>query len=811
MNFLQQTKLTKEEWDKIEQPIQNNKEKHILKLIQEGYNDINIKHDNYICLTQFLKINKLFDGIIFDELLKKTCIEFNKKNILKIDKIIQYKNTQKISKIDKIKLTNSIRLMNQSNKTNDIIEFIILKELKIFSKYLVKGNYLENKKYSLSLFNLNILYLNYKEKINQILKSILDVIFESHNVQLNYKLILKNISNYIEHNPIFNYKMDELYQHQKDIFTIFNQEKEKSKFIFYCAPTCSGKTLSPLGLSNEYKVIFVCASKHIGLSLAKSAFFLEKKIGFAFGCNDIDYIRLNYNAINSYKEHKYRKIPDHSDGKKVEIMICDILSYESAMLYMTAFHKKENIILFWDEPTIGLDEDNHKLHDIIKKNWTINKIPNVIFSCATLPKQDKIQNIIERFSNKFENVVFKYIDTADQYTNLCIYDKYENIIMPHNYFKDYKKMIDFLNYQNKKYYKFYNCNECTKFLLFYDKFIVKDYLKDKMNKIEDLNLTYIKEIYVSCLKEIVPESWNQIQTLYLNTNPFNTEDSHNIGTEITTKHAKSLTNGPTLYITNNIENICNYFMKLSNIDKTTIQKIEHKIEENSKLSEIISNKQKDYEDKIEKCKDHENIMTNLRLPPDVLELKREIETLQSKIQSLHIENKYKPNTRDHYNKWNKDKLTFEESDVYSGYINDLELKNILQLYDIHAIYKILLLLGIGIFSNNVIYNEDKQNVTIENNKYIENMKELAENKSLYLILANSDYIYGTNYQFSHCYLGKDMINMTQEKIIQCIGRIGRQEKNKHFSFRFRSNEQIDLLYSIPQNDIESENMNKLFI
>ena len=88
---------------------------------------------------------------------------------------------------------------------------------------------------------------------------------------------------------------------------------------------------------------------------------------------------------------------------------------------------------------------------------------------------------------------------------------------------------------------------------------------------------------------------------------------------------------------------------------------------------------------------------------------------------------------------------------------------------------------------------------------------MAENKSLYLILANSDYIYGTNYQFSHCYLGKDMINMTQEKIIQCIGRIGRQEKNKHFSFRFRSNEQIDLLYSIPQNDIESKNMNKLFI
>ena len=83
MNFLQQTKLTKEEWDKIEQPIQNNKEKHILKLIQEGYNDINIKHDNYICLTQFLKINKLFDGIIFDELLIKSFNIKTRKKYLK--------------------------------------------------------------------------------------------------------------------------------------------------------------------------------------------------------------------------------------------------------------------------------------------------------------------------------------------------------------------------------------------------------------------------------------------------------------------------------------------------------------------------------------------------------------------------------------------------------------------------------------------------------------------------------------------------------------------------------------------------------
>ena len=58
---------------------------------------------------------------------------------------------------------------------------------------------------------------------------------------------------------------------------------------------------------------------------------------------------------------------------------------------------------------------------------------------------------------------------------------------------------------------------------------------------------------------------------------------------------------------------------------------------------------------------------------------------------------------------------------------------------------------------------------------------------------------------------EDMKNLTQEKIIQCIGRIGRQEKNKHFSFRFRTQEHIDAFYSVVGNSIEVENMNRLFV
>ena len=125
-------------------------------------------------------------------------------------------------------------------------------------------------------------------------------------------------------------------------------------------------------------------------------------------------------------------------------------------------------------------------------------------------------------------------------------------------------------------------------------------------------------------------------------------------------------------------------------------------------------------------------------------------------------------------------------------------------------------MGIGIFTNSSMTNKSlfssmsKDETYRESNKYVEIIKSLAENKSLYLVIADSDYIYGTNYQFSHCYLGKDIQDISQEKIIQCIGRVGRKEKSKHFSFRFRSTEQIETLYSVPKLNIEANNMNTLF-
>jgi hypothetical protein len=78
-----------------------------------------------------------------------------------------------------------------------------------------------------------------------------------------------------------------------------------------------------------------------------------------------------------------------------------------------------------------------------------------------------------------------------------------------------------------------------------------------------------------------------------------------------------------------------------------------------------------------------------------------------------------------------------------------------------------------------------------------------------MIIASSDYIYGTNYQFCHGYLSKDM-ELTQEKIIQAMGRIGRSNVQQEYTVRFRDDAQILKLFTADADKPEIANMNKLF-
>jgi hypothetical protein len=78
-----------------------------------------------------------------------------------------------------------------------------------------------------------------------------------------------------------------------------------------------------------------------------------------------------------------------------------------------------------------------------------------------------------------------------------------------------------------------------------------------------------------------------------------------------------------------------------------------------------------------------------------------------------------------------------------------------------------------------------------------------------MIIASSDYIYGTNYQFCHGYLSKDLV-LTQEKMVQALGRIGRNNIQQTYSVRLRDDEQITKLFYEERDKPEVKNMNMLF-
>jgi len=87
------------------------------------------------------------------------------------------------------------------------------------------------------------------------------------------------------------------------------------------------------------------------MQLAKCCISLHIPIAIAFGCADPGDIRLHYFAAKDYiKNRKTGAIfrVDNSVGDKVEIIICDIQSYESAMNYMLAFNEPNDIIWYWD-------------------------------------------------------------------------------------------------------------------------------------------------------------------------------------------------------------------------------------------------------------------------------------------------------------------------------------------------------------------------------------------------------------------------------------------------------------------------------
>ena len=812
MDFItKQSKLSKEEWATIEVPCTDS-EKRILSLIADGYADVNISRNYTSSIVQHMKLTApaQFDDYIYKQYFESKLFALYKKYDIMppLEKPFGKKEKIVLKKADIIRMENTTKHLDTT-----IFEFMLIELLEklLASKYKqTKGKSTKQsnpKEWLFYLFTLhkllkyNIALVN-KELRRQITVVIQDITNDMLPAELMLLLVEQSYELIEKNDYLLRYADETLYDHQKQLFTLCKQPQPK--LILYIAPTGTGKTMSPLGLATTHKVIFVCAARHVGLSLAKAAISIQKKIAFAFGCHDAEDIRLHYYAAKEYTKHSKSggigKV-DNSQGEKVEIMICDVQSYLPAMLYMLAFNRKEQIITYWDEPTITMDYPEHELHALIHKNWTENLIPNLVLSSATLPKQNEISETIMDFCARFDGVQVHEIISYDCKKTIPLINREGYVEMPHYLYDDYAKITKVVDHckQYKTLLRYIDLREAVRFMLMVektkaianDRYTIENYFPD----MDTLDMTSLKLFYLELLGNIHPKAYPILYASLTSTR----QKIHESNVHITTTDAYTLTDGPTIFLADDINTIGQFYIQEAKIPEHVLKDILAKIQFNNQLQGQIRALEKELEDAVaakattDNSKKEKNSGDD-RLSPEMKAKKQKLGDLHDSIKTISLNPTYVPNTRDHLYKY---AAKMNQANAFTCQISEQTVEQIMRT-EVQDYWKLLLLMGIGVFSAHKC------------TKYTEIMKKLAQEHKLFMIIASTDYIYGTNYQFCHGYIGNDLEGMSQEKCIQAMGRIGRNKLQQDYSVRFRVNSLLYKLFQTEENKPEVLNMNRLF-
>lgn len=879
---LKQRKLNKSEWDSTEIPVSES-ELSILNMIIKGYHDVSIKINKNNTLFTYIKIqySEKMEDYLFNKYLRERLTPID-------NKLKEINHEHKLIKINiniKPNSTDSLRLEKvdiQSLTKYNTYEYLLLDYMENLMKSLNTTNEY-NKQFHYYYYGLYKLIRNNVLNLNRHMKKfVYDVlnIFEEH---IDKSIIVANATEFIERNEIIlKYSDLSLYEHQKNIFTEI--KRNVPKLILYMAPTGTGKTLTPIALSESKKIIFVCAARHVGLALARSAVSVNKKIAFAFGCSSADDIRLHYFAAQDYTKNKRTggigKV-DNSNGINVEIMICDIRSYLPAMYYMLAFFEENEIVTYWDEPTITMDYQEHEFHKTIRDNWKKNQISTIVLSSATLPKMHELSETIPDYLNKFPGAQICNIVSHDCKKSIPIINNDGFVVLPHYLSSNYEEIIEIASHcsENLTLLRYFDLKEVVEFISYLCEhhYINKKklYLGRYFNDLDDIDMKNIKIYYIELLRNIQPEHWETIYNYFTekrsprilentsvdtkgekirkirstggynmsaHTKQVNSMEgspikrlqseqvvgtsrdiNHDVkkgtvGVYVTTKDANTLTDGPTIFISDDIEKIAKFCVQQANIPNIVMGDIMKKIEYNNviniqineatnELEEIKNTIEQKAKNSVNKFGGNSGRKSNKdpkKLSKDIPDefqnksgmnkLTEKINSLRAMIKNASLNDTFIPNKKNHLEKWCPDK---QVRNTFTSNIDEHIVADIMALNGVDNLWKILLMMGIGVFVNH-------NNIT-----YTEIMKKLADEQKLYLIIASSDYIYGTNYQFCHCFLSKDL-NLTQEKVIQAMGRIGRNNIQQTYTVRFRDNSQITKLFTSDTEKPEIINMNKLF-
>ena len=188
---LNQTKLTKSEWDSIEIPVSSD-ETEILKMIVNGSSNVNIRYNNNESLFTFLKIeySKQMEDYIFNkyllnraqEIIKQYDASFIKTNV---------SSNPKIKKADLIRVNKNAETNLEKHK---LYEYVLLEHADKTLKYRNKNV----KKMEFHYYTLYKLLRNDVKYINRHIIDISNSILTHLQAELNLSNIIYNAVDYIE-------------------------------------------------------------------------------------------------------------------------------------------------------------------------------------------------------------------------------------------------------------------------------------------------------------------------------------------------------------------------------------------------------------------------------------------------------------------------------------------------------------------------------------------------------------------------------------------------------------------------------------
>jgi hypothetical protein len=486
---------------------------------------------------------------------------------------------------------------------------------------------------------------------------------------------------------------------------------------------------------------------------------------------------------------------------------------------------------------------DHPLHDIIKDTWAKNTISNVVFSSATLPKKNELDNVVNSFTNKFTNAMVFDITSHDSKKNVPLINRNGMVMMPHYMCKtraELHQMSDFC-LQNLTMLRYLDLGEIVQFIQYLNANVqwvcpIELLPTQVFDSFDKITMSSIKTYYLHLLKTIDELVWTPmyIDLLHkrvsripingsitasgidiikhrLSVSPKEVSAAQlNPGVYATTKDAFSLTNGPTIYVTDNIATIAKFYIQQANIPRNVMSLIMEKIQYNNEINSKIEVLAVQLETEMDKCSAGSNTLkcankVNRESSDDdtgsagkvqLGKLTSEIKALSAMIKTTILNETFIPNKPSHKETWAK---YVDETITNSSFTSDIDehtIGEIMLLTGVDDSWKILLMMGIGVFTNH------------NSVPYTEIMKKLADSQSLFMIIASSDYIYGTNYQFCHINIGKDM-NPSQEKLIQILGRVGRRNVQHPYTIRFRNDDIVQKMFTLDINKPEAINMNKL--